>query len=84
MSVQPLSTDDLLIHLLASHRSNVDPSPYFLQSNAAGLEILWGQELSCWHITRLVAGNIRPRHVYKGSLTPKGIIVAEHVSSRNS
>ncbi len=84
MISHPLSTDALLIHLLALHQAGVDPERSFLQSNAVGLEELWNRGLSCWQMSKSVAGNIRPRRMYEGNLTPKGLAAAEVLVRRQS
>lgn len=67
----------MLSKLLIMHEQNQLPETAFIVANADIFEELWAKGLSCFRITRMAAGNIRPRHMYSGVLTPTGIVAAK-------
>lgn len=63
----------LLVEMLRQHESGGSLSISFVNENYEGLKNLWLQGLSCYQVTKMMAGNVRSRRVYPGVLTPTGI-----------
>lgn len=63
----------LLVEMLRQHESGESLSITFVNENYEGLKNLWEQGLSCYRVTKMVAGNVRSRRMFPGVLTPAGI-----------
>lgn len=67
----------MLSVLLTMHEQGKTPDRDFIQENVDFFEKLWDKGFGCIRITRMEAGNIRPRAMYSGVLTPAGIAAAK-------
>jgi len=70
----------LLVEMLRLHEAGESLSISFATENFDGLNKLWVQGLSCYQVTKMVAGNVRSRRVFPGVLTPAGIERAKTLS----
>lgn len=68
-----MNDKELLIEMLRLHEAGESLSIVFATKNHEGLKTLWEQNLSCYQVTKKVAGNVRTRRVYSGVLTPAGL-----------
>lgn len=68
-----MNENALLVEMLRLHESGKSLSIAFATEHYEGLKNLWEQNLSCYQVTKMVAGNVRTRRVYSGVLTPAGL-----------
>lgn len=81
MLIKQSTYDATLLALLVMHEKGETPTRPFINEHAEVFEILWQRGLGCFQIFRMEAGNIRPRRVYSGVLTPRGIEAAKALRS---
>lgn len=81
MTTTPQNLNTMLRTLLKMHEEGQELERTFIESNAEIFERLWAKGYGCYRITRMQAGNIRPRREYAGLLTPRGIEAARALGS---
>ena len=75
-----MNEQELLTELLRMHEAGESMPRDFAAQNYEGLKSLWEQGLSCYRVTKMVAGNIQLRRVHSGVLSPLGLEKAKAIN----
>lgn len=73
LSIQALTSAQLLAELLALHKAGLEPEREFIEANAFELERLWNKGLSNYQILRMDSGRVRFKSAHPGVLTAQGL-----------
>lgn len=75
-----MNEQELLTELLRMHEAGELLPKEFATKNYEGLKDLWDKGLSSYNVTKMVTGDVRPRHVHSGVLTPPGVEKAKAIN----
>lgn len=75
-----MNEKELLTVLLKIHEAGESLPKDFATDNYEGLRSLWDKGLSCYNVTKMMAGNVRSRRVHTGVLTPAGVEKAKSIN----